>query len=468
MVEPDGEMPTGLLSPLSREGRHAFRLAVVGGPSSGAQRLIDSRELRIGKASANHLCIPDPTVSRFHCVIEQTPRGLLLRDLGSTNGTQVGGCWVDRVYVAPGVSIKIGSTLLQVLSAEAAAPAPVVETVAARLLGSSKAIEKLLASLPKVASSGVTVLIEGETGTGKSVIAELIHQVGPRPQSPFVVVDCGSIPPSLIESELFGHERGSFTGATERRIGAFEAAHGGTIFLDEIGELPLPMQPKLLRALEARTIKRIGSTKEINIDVQVIAATNRDLRGAVARGDFRADLYYRLDALRLHVPPLRERREDVPLLIEQFARKVKRDVDAGLLDFLKRTLAAREEWPGNVRELRNAVEKAVLFGDLGSEPTAPVNMPTPAGGMPTPSGGLMPTSPLPRFDGSLSFRLAKDEAIAAWERRFLVSLIEFAKGNLSQAARAAQMDRSHLRELLRRYQIVAPTISDHNSVTPTR
>src|SRR3954452_14283196 len=146
MVEPDGEMPTGLLSPLSREGRHAFRLAVVGGPSSGAQRLIDSRELRIGKASANHLCIPDPTVSRFHCVIEQTPRGLLLRDLGSTNGTQVGGCWVDRVYVAPGVSIKIGSTLLQVLSAEAAAPAPVVETGAARLLGSSKAIEKLLAS----------------------------------------------------------------------------------------------------------------------------------------------------------------------------------------------------------------------------------------------------------------------------------------------------------------------------------
>src|SRR4051812_14900378 len=174
MVDADGEMPTGLLSPLSREGRHAFRLAVVAGPSAGAQRLIDSREVRIGKASANQLCIPDPTVSRFHCVIEQTPRGLLLRDLGSTNGTQVGGCWVDRVYVAPGVSIKIGSTLLQVLSAEAAVPPPALESATApRLLGGSPAIERLLASLPKVAGSGVTVLIEGETWTGKSVIAEL-------------------------------------------------------------------------------------------------------------------------------------------------------------------------------------------------------------------------------------------------------------------------------------------------------
>jgi transcriptional regulator with GAF, ATPase, and Fis domain len=449
---------TGLLSSHANQGstRHIFRLAVVGGPSTGLQRPIDGHELRIGKAPSNHITVADPTVSRFHCVIEQTARGLLLRDLGSTNGTQVGGCWVDRVYVAPGVAIKIGSTTLQVLGADATAPLRAPETAAEpRLIGSSQALQRLIASLPRVASSGVTVLIEGETGTGKSVLAEMIHQVGPRPTSPFVVVDCGSIPPSLIESELFGHERGSFTGATERRIGAFEAANGGTIFLDEIGELPLAMQPKLLRALEARTIKRIGSTKSIHVDVQVIAATNRDLRGGIAAGEFRADLFYRLDGLRLHVPPLRDRRDDIPLLIEQFARRIKRDVDAALIDFLKQTLATRDEWPGNVRELRNAVEKAVLFGDLGSEPTHAVTLPTPAGGV-------------PRFDGSTSFRLAKDEAIAAWEKRFLVSLIEFANGNLSQAARAAQMDRTHLRELLRRYQINAPTVTDRGPLPSPR
>jgi DNA-binding NtrC family response regulator len=456
-MEPDGEMPTGLLSRYSSQAatRHVFRLSVVGGPSNGVQRLIDSRELRIGKAPANHLSVNDPTVSRFHCVIEQTPRGLLLRDLGSTNGTQVGGCWVDRVYIAPGVNIKIGSTTLQVLGADTAAVAPPAEPAAeARLLGNSPAIQRLLNSLPRVAISGVTVLIEGETGTGKSVLAEMIHQVGPRPSSPFVVVDCGAIPPSLIESELFGHERGSFTGATDRQIGAFEAANGGTIFLDEIGELPLLMQPKLLRALEARVIKRVGSTRPIHIDVQVIAATNRDLRGAVTRGDFRPDLYYRLDALRLYMPALRERRDDIPLLIEQFARRIKRDVDAGLIDFLKRTLTAREDWPGNVRELKNAIEKAVLFGDLGTDATSPVSV-------------LAPASTGPRFDGSTSFKLAKDEAIAAWERRFLLSLVEWSNGNLSQAARAAQMDRSHLRELLRRYQILTAT-AERGSLAASR
>jgi DNA-binding NtrC family response regulator len=279
--------------------------------------------------------------------------------------------------------------------------------------------------------------------------------VGPRPSSPFVVVDCGAIPPSLIESELFGHERGSFTGATDRQIGAFEAANGGTIFLDEIGELPLTMQPKLLRALEARVIKRIGSTKSIHVDVQVIAATNRDLRGAVARGDFRPDLYYRLDALRLYMPALRERREDIPMLIEQFARRTRGQVDPGLIEFLKRTLTTREDWPGNVRELRNAVEKAVLFGDLGTDATSPVSMPS-------------SSTTTPRFDGSMSFRLAKDEAMSAWERRFLVSLVEWANGNLSHAARAAQMDRSHLRELLRRYQILSPTTTERAAVSQSR
>ena len=430
------------------------RVAVLSGPNAGAHHRFDGRELRIGKDASNHLCIPDKTVSRFHCVIERKPRGLLLRDLGSTNGTQLGGHWIECAYLAPGDPIKIGCTTLQIVPTDASRVAPRAEAPPrARLPGSSAAITRLLSSLPRVALSQATVLIEGETGTGKGLLAEIIHKEGAAPDGPFVVVDCGSIPPTLIESELFGHERGSFTGATDRRIGAFEAAHGGTVFLDEIGELPLGMQPKLLRALEERTIKRVGSTKPTHVHVRVIAATNRDLREAVARGHFRPDLYYRLEAIRLAMPPLRERREDIPQLIELFAQRMQPDIARDALEDLKRMLGARKEWPGNVRELRNAVEKAVLFGDLGSEPTAPVSTATPPGGMPT-----LPT-PLgasARFDGSTSFRLAKDEAIAAWERRFLVSLIEFAKGNLSQAARAAQMDRSHLRDLLRRYQIIGP------------
>jgi DNA-binding NtrC family response regulator len=442
------ESPTGILPASYKQPslHKAFRMAVVRGPSAGTDRLIDVREFRIGKAPANHLSLSDPTVSRFHCVVEYTPRGLLLRDLGSTNGTQVAGCWVERAYLTPLVPIQIGSSTLQIVSVNSG-EAPVVPEPSydTKMLGSSAAIQRLLASLPRVANSGATVLLEGETGTGKSLLAEIIHQSGPRPKAPFIIVDCGAIPANLIESELFGHERGAFTGATDKRIGAFEAAHGGTIFLDEIGELPLSLQPKLLRALEERTIKRVGSTKPVKIETQVIAATNRDLREAVARGEFRADLYYRLDALRLRLPPLRERREDIPQLIEQFAHRVRPDIEPVLVSTLQRALASREDWPGNIRELRNAVEKAILLGDLSQ------NAATPAGGIPALTAPSLSGS----FDANLSFRAAKDAAMSEWEQSYLRSLIKHAKGNLSHAARIVQMDRSHLRDLLRRYQIVS-------------
>jgi DNA-binding NtrC family response regulator len=312
------------------------------------------------------------------------------------------------------------------------------------MLGSSAAIRQLLAVLPRVANNGVTVLLEGETGTGKTLLAEMIHRAGPKPEGPFIIVDCGSIPPNLIESELFGHERGSFTGATERQIGAFEAASGGTIFLDEIGELPLHMQPKLLRVLEERMIKRVGSTKSVPVDVRVVAATNRDLQENVERGAFRADLFYRLDALRLRLPSLRERNEDIPPLVEQFARRVHSDVDATFLENLKRTLSKRRDWPGNIRELRNAVEKAILLGDFQNGSGTPADTETQLVG---------PDEALAEFDAALSFREAKDKAVASWERHYLRSLFKHAGSNLSLAARLAQMDRSHLRDLLRRHQI---------------
>jgi transcriptional regulator with PAS, ATPase and Fis domain len=204
------------------------------------------------------------------------------------------------------------------------------------------------------------------------MIAELIHRMGPRAGGPFVVVDGGALSPSLIESELFGHERGSFTGASERRLGAFETAQGGTVFLDEIGELPLELQPKLLRALEERVVRRLGSSQTVRLDLQIIAATNRNLLQAVREGRFRADLYYRLEALRLTIPPLRERREDIlplaSLFIDEFAKGRARfsEAVAACLD--------RYPWPGNVRELRNAMERAVLLSR--SELILPEHLPT--------------------------------------------------------------------------------------------
>jgi DNA-binding NtrC family response regulator len=446
-MEAEREIRTSIVSGSYKQSpaAHGFRMAVVSGPSVGAHRAIEAREFRIGKAAANDLTLSDPTVSRFHCVIEYTPQGLMLRDLGSTNGTQVGGCFVERAYLTPLVPIQIGSSTLQITSS--AEPVHDVTSDAGhdiRMLGSSAAIRQLLAVLPRVANNGVTVLLEGETGTGKTLLAEMIHRAGPKPEGPFIIVDCGSIPPNLIESELFGHERGSFTGATERQIGAFEAASGGTIFLDEIGELPLHMQPKLLRVLEERMIKRVGSTKSVPVDVRVVAATNRDLQENVERGAFRADLFYRLDALRLRLPSLRERNEDIPPLVEQFARRVHSDVDATFLENLKRTLSKRRDWPGNIRELRNAVEKAILLGDFQNGSGTPADTETQLVG---------PDEALAEFDAALSFREAKDKAVASWERHYLRSLFKHAGSNLSLAARLAQMDRSHLRDLLRRHQI---------------
>ncbi len=396
-----------------------FEVSVIDGPDKGARAVSSGEELTIGATAGNDLVLTDGAASRHHCALRTAPRGLELRDLNSTNGTFVGDSEIVRAYIRSGARIRVGQTTLavRVLDQELAQPLAEGDRMG-ELLGASAAMRKLFPLLERCAGSAATVLIEGETGTGKELVAEAIHDASDRKAAPFVVVDCSALSHDLAESELFGHVRGAFTGADAARAGAFEEAHGGTIFLDEIGELPLALQPLLLRALESRTVRRIGANQYKPIDVRVIAASHRDLRALVNQKRFRSDLFYRLNVIKVNVPPLRERGDDIALLATHFwsERRPETAIPPALVAQL-----ATQSWPGNVRELRNAVERAALIGWQRDDTAEP-----------------------------LTYQDAKDR----WERTWIEALVRSHGGNLSRAAREARMGRSHLRELLRRYQIV--------------
>ncbi|XXT24128.1 sigma 54-interacting transcriptional regulator [Sorangium sp. So ce429] len=426
-----------------------FRVEVTEGPDLGASFVADSPALGIGTSPSNQLVLTDRAVSRYHCEITVTPQGYLLRDLDSTNGTTLSGVRVQAAYPQSGATINVGATTLrfEVLSDTLHEPLA-EERRAGLILGQSTEMRRIFAVLPKIAASNTTVLLEGETGTGKGLLAELIHQQSPRASMPLVVIDCGAIPPTLIEAELFGYEKGAFTDAHQARAGAFEAARGGTVLLDEIGELRLDLQPKLLRVLEERRLSRIGSILPVRLDVRIIAATNRDLRQEVNRGSFRSDLFYRLNAVRLHVAPLRERPEDIPLLATHFYHQF---TDGGEPPAELTAALLRHHWPGNTRELRGAVERAVLLGEssLWREDPRGARPADPGDDRDDGEGGLGPG------DASLPFREGKERVVTRWERAYLRTLIRASEGNLSRAARAARMDRNYLRELLRRHGISA-------------
>ena len=441
---------------LDRAGREmSYRritVQVLGGADTGASAVADGGEIAVGTGDGNDLKLSDPSVSRHHCVISVRAKGYQLADLGSTNGTLVVGIGVEKAWIKPGTIIDIGHTRLRfdVLDDR------VRETLASeerwgRALGRSQGMRRIFALMPRLAATDSTVLLEGETGTGKSLLADVLHDASPRRAAPFMVVDCGAIPPTLIESELFGHEKGAFTGAVGARRGVFEAAAGGTVFLDEIGELPIDLQPRLLRALEDRVVRRVGGNEQVKLDVRLLAASNRDLRQEVNRGRFRSDLFYRLATVRLRVPPLRERRDDIAVLACHFWAQFAGDPGAAppaelLADWLKR------EWPGNVRELRSAVERAVLFDDpaIWAEISTTISLPEERA-----LDARGPDAPALAFDDAASFRVAKERAVGDWERAYVRELVRRHDGNLSRAARAARMDRNHLRELLRRHGVTA-------------
>jgi len=443
------ERSTRLLSAPAREWVvQRFALEVIAGPDVGRRAEATSEEIAVGTADGSDLLLTDPTVSRQHLGVLAVRGGFQLRDFGSSNGTTLGGYRVERAWLKPGAQIVLGMTTLrfEVLGEPTREPLPEDEGYG-RALGRSASMRRIFSLLPRIAASDASVLIEGETGTGKTLLADAIHQASPRAGKPFLVVDCGAITPSLVESELFGHERGAFTGAVSARKGAFQEAYGGTLLLDEIGELPLDLQPKLLRALEARVVRPVGASADVKLDVRVLAATHRDLRRAVNHGTFRADLFYRLHIVSLRLPPLRERPDDVRLLAQHFASAIARPGEPGLDE---RTLEelTRRPWPGNVRELRGAVERALLVGELDAGGPAS----TRGGASPIASAG--PAGDLEEL--TLSFRAAKERAVAGWERDYLARLVERCEGNLSRAAREARMDRNHLRELLRRHGLTAP------------
>jgi DNA-binding NtrC family response regulator len=311
----------------------------------------------IGSDPTNDLFIDDRYVSAWHCELERKARTVVLRDCHSRNGTYVNGTRIQETDVDVGARIQIGATMLALMGPRGTGDRPALDLLVGEDLRFRHAINLAI----RAAASHANVLVVGESGTGKELVARLIHEASPRAPGPFVALNCASIPKDLIESELFGHERGAFTGAVDRRLGLFEQADGGTLFLDEIGELPVGQQPRLLRVLESRRLRRIGGQGEREVDVRVVAATHRDLVEASRSEAFRLDLYHRLCGVEVHIPPLRERAGDLPLLMKTFLSE-EQDGDSMVPDEDTLRAMQRYHWPGNVRELRNAVHRAVILG----------------------------------------------------------------------------------------------------------
>ncbi|HEU0031128.1 MAG TPA: sigma 54-interacting transcriptional regulator [Kofleriaceae bacterium] len=437
---PDSRGPVLTRPSGSAKGRaiRRFRVTVTAGPSAGVTWTEPIERCAIGSHPSNNLVLEDPTVSRFHCELTIANNRVRVRDLGSRNGTLADEIGITDGVIPGGTVLTLGHTQIQIDVDAGHAELEHSERMQfGSLVGSSDVMREVFSQLEKVAASEATVLVEGETGTGKEGVAEAIHDASPRAHGPFVVVDCSAIPANLLESELFGHEAGAFTGANERRIGAFEQASGGTIFLDEIGEMPPDLQPKLLRALESREVRRVGGRTPIKCDLRIVAATNRDLRAEVNKATFRADLYFRLAVVKIVLPPLRDRSGDFPLLVEHLLRRI--GASAQQIQSLTQpdfiAALASAPWPGNVRELRNHLEQCVVFGErrLPGTPATP--------------------HPASKVDASLPYEVARRQAIDSFEREYITALLARTDDNVAAAAREAGVNRAYLHRLLRRHGV---------------
>jgi transcriptional regulator with PAS, ATPase and Fis domain len=407
---------------------------VTKGPDQGRSVTVDTPSFVIGVGEAADFRLKDPGVSREHIRITLLPHGVRIKDGGSKNGTYLGGARIHEVTLTADTVLTCGGTALGFSVSQESLELPLsANDRFGDAIGTSAIMRHLFGILEKAAMSDLTILLEGESGAGKDVLARAVHQKSERREGPFAVADCSAIPENLIESELFGHERGAFTGADQARKGVFEEANGGTLFLDEIGELPLEMQPKLLRALEAREVRPVGARSPRPIDVRVIAATNRRLSEAARTGEFRSDLFYRLAVVKVMVPPLRERAEDILPIARNMLRSLKHDPLAEIpADFA--AMLSQYSWPGNVRELRNVMERHAALGE---------------------KEGL--------FDHAKAVEMSADEELALlpyhearkivvdrFEEQYVPRLLQRAENNLSRAADLANIARPSLYRMLER------------------
>ncbi len=425
---------------LQREVHWVVRGGVARTPD-GVAHPIDVDPVVVGRDPGAQIVVEDPEVSAAHVELRAVDQGVRVRDLGSTNGTFVGPFRVTEGIVRTPTAVTVGRTVIVVEpSAEHRVDVGWSDGFGP-LVGRSPRMRRVFSVLERIAPTPLSVLILGETGTGKEVVAKAIHEASPRKDKPFVVVDCGSIPPTLAESILFGHEKGAFTGADQRRKGALADADGGTLFLDELGELPLDLQPKLLRALSERQVKRVGGSAFEPIDVRVLAATRRDISAEMNAGRFRSDLYFRIAQVRIELPALRERPGDIELLVDSVCKKAGKPEHApAVVGWINQNLAAHD-WPGNVRELVNVASVAAMLADS--------------------PGAIDDVLALARDQGDparapiTAFAEAKRVALLDFERTYFQALSDAAGGNVSEMARQSGMERHHVRAYLRKHKIAA-------------
>ncbi len=399
---------------------------VVAGPSAGQKMRLDRGTLFVGSGTECDLVLDDRAVSRRHVSFELLAGRVRVRDLGSRNGVSFLGARVSEAMVPLGASVTVGRSTLAIRAIAHHGLEPSTASSFGDLLGQSVAMRQVFAALERLSSSDATVLFVGENGTGKEAAARALHLNSQRAAKPFVVFECAAASPELFESQLFGHVRGAFTGAERDQAGLIESAGDGTVLLDEVGALPLELQPRLLRLLESRDYLRVGDTVRRKTPARLLASTQRDLSLAVREGTYREDLYYRLAVAEVVLPPLRERRDDITLLVELFARQFRGigvHCSAATLEALQ-----LEAWPGNVRELRNAVTRALALGEWKLERAA---------------------------DAPTTFQAARHKVLDAFEREYLRTLLERHHGNVSAAAREAGLARSAFYRLLGRHELVA-------------
>jgi DNA-binding NtrC family response regulator len=432
---PDEELATERAHFESDSPSTVAKLVVIEGPDLGKTFTLDpnaASRILVGTSPACEIRLTEPTVSRRHAAFEPVANGnYRLTDLGSKNGTFADGLRIGEVYVRGGEIVRFGTTAVQLEADVGPEPAPLPSAIRfGRTLGASAAMRRLYLACEKLAQTRLPVLIEGETGTGKEVLAESLHEASGS-AGPFVVFDCTTVSPTLVEAELFGHERGAFTGADRARPGVFEEANGGTLLIDEIGDFELSLQAKLLRALDRSEVRRVGGQRTIRFDVRVLAATRRDLDKEVAAGRFRDDLFHRLAVARVELPPLRLRHGDVALLTRQFVKEM------GGPPALAAELAARfadYSWPGNVRELRNLVARSVALG------VRPVVEPGVEDDVPSPRDWL---DILVRQ--GLPFPVARRRAQEEFERRYVTATLARHGGNITAAAKASGIAQRYFR-----------------------